>query len=90
MLSHESHTSSLTVSSIMDTALIQQEVNQDLDLLRIMNEIQVDPLSHVKYSLEHNQLPYKNWFVMSSKSSLIPSILHTFHDSIMGGHSRFL
>ncbi|KAL0540054.1 hypothetical protein IC582_024282 [Cucumis melo] len=33
---------------------------------------------------------YKGRVVLSKSSSLIPSLLHTFHDSIFGGHSGFL
>ena len=32
----------------------------------------------------------KGRMVVSQTSTLIPKILHTFHDSILGGHSGFL
>lgn len=50
----------------------------------------LDPLMHPKYSVEQRRLFYKNRIVLSRKSALIPTILHTYHDSVVGGHSGFL
>ena len=33
---------------------------------------------------------YKNQIVLSKQLSLIPNLLHTFHNSVLGGHSKFL
>lgn len=52
--------------------------------------MQEDSLSHPKFSLVHGRLHYKGRLVLSSKSKLIPALLHTFHDSVVGGHSDFL
>ncbi|TYK10349.1 Retrotransposable element Tf2 [Cucumis melo var. makuwa] len=35
-------------------------------------------------------LHYKNRLVLTKTSSLIPAVLNTFHDSVVGGHSGFL
>lgn len=35
-------------------------------------------------------LKYKGRLVLSRQSTLIPNILHTYHDSVLGGHSGFL
>ena len=35
-------------------------------------------------------LKYKDRLVISKTSTLLPTILHTYHDSIFGGHSGFL
>lgn len=43
-----------------------------------------------KYSIEQEMLRYKNRLVISKSSTLIPTILHTYHDSLFGGHSGFL
>ncbi|XP_038895982.1 uncharacterized protein LOC120084159 [Benincasa hispida] len=42
------------------------------------------------FSLHRGVLKHKGRLVLSSTSSLIPTIMHTYHDSIFGGHSRFL
>ena len=36
------------------------------------------------------RLLYKGRMVVSKTSTVIPKFLHTFHDSILMGHSRFL
>lgn len=66
----------------------QQEVNEDPELLKIMKEIEADLMVHPKYVVQRGRLFYKDRMVLSSKSSLILTILHTYHDS--GGHSSFL
>ena len=33
---------------------------------------------------------YKDCLVLSRTSKLIPTMLNTFHDSVVGGHSGFL
>ena len=43
-----------------------------------------------RFSVKNGMLHYKNRLVLSKTSSLIPAMLHTFHDSIVGGHSGFL
>ena len=43
-----------------------------------------------KYQWNNGRLLYKGRMVLSLNSSLIPRVLHTFHDSILGGHSGFL
>lgn len=48
-----------------------------------------DSSNVAKYTLEQGRLQYNGKLAMSSKS-LLPTILHTFHDSIMGVYFRFL
>lgn len=43
-----------------------------------------------KISIQQEMLRYKNRLVISKTSALIPTILHIYHDSVFGGHSRFL
>ena len=43
-----------------------------------------------KYRWENGRLWYKNIIVLSKHSSMISNLLHTFHNSVLGGHSRFL
>lgn len=74
----------LTVPSIIDVNTIQREGEEDESLQRIKKEIEEDPLTHPKYTLHQGNLLYKKRLVMSSHSKLIPTILHTYHDSVMG------
>ena len=43
-----------------------------------------------KYSLENGHLMYKGRLVLPKGSSLLPSLLHDYHYSLVGGHSGFL
>ncbi|KAL0541241.1 hypothetical protein IC582_021283 [Cucumis melo] len=43
-----------------------------------------------KFSIQNGMLRYKGRLVISESSILIPSILRTYHDSALGGHSGFL
>lgn len=74
----------------MDLETIQQEVDQDPKLQKMIEEMTLDPLMHPKFSIDKGKLLYKNRVVISSKSTLIPTILHTYHDFVMGGHSGYL
>ena len=54
-------------------------------------EIGRGPERNAKLSMGVNQrLLYKGRLVLSKTSVLIPSLLHTFHDTIVGGYSGFL
>lgn len=87
---HEVELVTISVPATIDLDLIQREVDQDVELQKIMEELLLDPLMHPKYSLEQGRLLYKNRMVLSRKSALIPAILHTYHDSVVGGYSGFL
>ncbi|TYK16028.1 uncharacterized protein E5676_scaffold32G00230 [Cucumis melo var. makuwa] len=69
---------------------VTKEVAKDEELQLIAQQLQTDPSLEGKYSLLNGKLMYKGRVVLSKSSSLIPSLLHTFHDSIFGGHSGFL
>ncbi|KAA0045154.1 putative retroelement pol polyprotein [Cucumis melo var. makuwa] len=43
-----------------------------------------------KYLLQKDVLKYKDRLVITKTSSLIPAILETYHNSVVGGHSGFL
>lgn len=71
--------------TIIDIEVIQRVVENDPKLQNI-NELVDDPLSHPKFSVHQGQLLYKGRLVLSPSSTLILTILHTYHDSVMGGH----
>lgn len=62
----------------------------DEDLQKIFSRLKEDPDSIAKFSLRQGKLLYKNELVLSNSSSLIPALLSTFHDSVIGGHSGYL
>lgn len=80
----------LTTTTLVDLEVVQQEVEMDKDLQNIIAKLKEDPDSVPKFSLERGRLLYKKRLVIPSTSSLIPSLLSTFHDSVIGGHSGFL
>lgn len=86
---HEVELSVITVPSMVDLDIIQKEVDQDVELQKVIEELLLDPRMHPKYMVEKGRLYYENRVVLSSKSTLIPAILHTYHNSVVGGHSRF-
>lgn len=81
---------SITVPTIVDVHLIHEEVQADPKLQLILRQLEKDPEGVPNYRIHQNQLFYKNRLVLSEKSVMIPTILHTFHDSVLGGHSGFL
>ena len=81
---------SLTTTGIVDMEVIDKEVNQDEELQKTIKELKQNPEGISKFSWENGKLFYKKRVVLSKKSSVIPTLLHTFHDSILGGHSGFL
>lgn len=42
------------------------------------------------YTLRQGVLKFKGRLVISSAFPLLPTIMHTYHDSVFGGHSGFL
>ncbi|KAA0055970.1 Ty3/gypsy retrotransposon protein [Cucumis melo var. makuwa] len=64
---------------------------KDEKLRKIVNEWKnEDGEKNSRFSVKNGMLHYKNRLVLSKTSSLIPAMLHTFHDSVVGGHSGFL
>lgn len=84
------HLAMLYVSRLVDLEVIKKEVNADPYLTLILKELQEDPEGSSKFKMQQGILQYKNRLVLAKQSSLIPSILHMYHDSVMGGHSGFL
>lgn len=79
----------LTVPTLLDVVVIKEEVCWDPKLMEIIQKLWVDEDNVSNFSLHRVMLKYKGRLVVS-KSSLLPSILHTYHDSVFGGHSGFL
>lgn len=50
---------SLSVPSLIDIETVKSDVEQDVELQKIRQELQEDPLRHPKYSLDHGILHHK-------------------------------
>jgi hypothetical protein len=54
---------------------------------QLLQELALDPASHINYSLSGGILRYKNRIVIGQHSELCNNLFNTFHASPMGGHS---
>lgn len=85
------HLGSITAPTLVDILVVKKEVESDEKLSKIMEELQtVEGGKEGKFSIQQGMLRYKNRLVLSKTSTLIPTILHTYYDSVLGGHSGFL
>ncbi|KAA0036455.1 Ty3/gypsy retrotransposon protein [Cucumis melo var. makuwa] len=76
---------------LVDLKIKKDEVEKDEKLQKITTALCADGgLQNSKFSLRNGFLHYKNRLVLSKTSSLIPSMLNIFNDSVVGGHSGFL
>ena len=80
----------MTTTGIVNMEIVNEEVQQDDELKRIIERLKQRKDETGKYRWENDKLWYKNQIVLSKQSSLIPNLLHTFHNSVLGGHSGFL
>ncbi|KAA0038302.1 peroxidase 64 [Cucumis melo var. makuwa] len=81
----------LSVPVTIDLDVIKKEVFQDPKYEKIVEQIkQNEESTESNYSLQNGLLMYKNRLVILKQSSLIPVILDTFHNSVVGGPSGFL
>ncbi|KAA0064080.1 transposon Tf2-1 polyprotein isoform X1 [Cucumis melo var. makuwa] len=82
------HLYNLTAPTLIDLKVIK-EVKRDERLKEVIAKLQCG--EEVKnYSIQHDMLRYKGRIVIAKTSSLIPTIMHTYHDSVFGGHLGFL
>lgn len=84
------HLYNLTAPTPINLAVIKEEVEKDDHLKKITTELEKSEELEGKYSIQQGMLKYKGRVVVSKSPTLIPTILHTYHDSIFGGHSGFL
>ncbi|KAL4030371.1 hypothetical protein IC575_008607 [Cucumis melo] len=87
---NEAQLNVIAIPSILDVKVVGREVQEDDKLKKIFEKVLTDPDSVPRYSVKQGQLFYKGRLVLPRTSSLLPTILHTFHDALVGGHSRQL
>ncbi|KAL0561485.1 hypothetical protein IC582_001913 [Cucumis melo] len=76
---------------LVDLQVIKEKVEKDEKLKKVIANLnEEDEAQTSKFTLKNGHLHYKNRLVISKTSSLIPAMLNTFHDSVVGGHSGFL
>ena len=80
----------LTFPRVLDVSQVEEEINGDCRLARIRDEIVKGSIDWPKYSIVQWHLLYQGQLVLLKGSSLIPSLLHDYHNSLVGGHSGFL
>lgn len=84
------HVEYMKAPSLIDVHKIQSEIENDAKLATVIEQLRKDPQSHSHYTLQQGILKFEGRLVLPKSSSLIPTIVHTYHDSILGGHSGFL
>ncbi|TYK23171.1 Ty3/gypsy retrotransposon protein [Cucumis melo var. makuwa] len=84
------HLNQLTALTLLDVEVIREEVRKDLALYEIIRLIEEQGMEVPHYTIHQGVLKFKGRLVLSKTSTLIPTIMHTYHDSVFGGHSGFL
>ncbi|KAA0037156.1 hypothetical protein IC582_013488 [Cucumis melo] len=79
----------LTAPALIDLKIIKEEVEKDEQFKEILMKLQSGEEMQ-NHALEQEMLQYKGRLIVANKSTLIPAILHTYHNSIFGRHSGFL
>ena len=77
----------ITVPSMLDISMVEKEMQEDEKLKIIFDRIVADLDCIPQYTVSQGKLFYRGRLVLSRTLRLIPTILHTFHDSVIGGHS---
>ncbi|WVZ08755.1 hypothetical protein V8G54_022101 [Vigna mungo] len=67
----------------------EEESQTDAGMISLIQDLMIDPKSHVGYELRKGRLFYKGKLVLPSKSSSIPTIFKDMHESPIGGHSGY-
>ena len=80
----------LTIPRILDVAKIDEEVSKDTRLGHIRVEPEKGKTGWPKFSVHQGHLLYQGRLVVPKGSDMIPTPLHDYHDSVVGGHSGFL
>lgn len=78
----------IIVPRLLDIEVVEREVQEDDKLKAIFDRLLTNPDCIPRYTVPLGKLFCRSRLALSKTSSLIPTILHSFHDSVIGGHSR--
>ena len=82
---------SISAPILVDLNTIKGEVEKDELLQKVLTDEKAgDSQQQAKFSQKNGLWHYKNRLVLSKSSTLIPAMLSTYYDSVVGGHSGFL
>ena len=84
------HLNHISAPTLIDLAVIQEEIDRDPKLKEIKSTVEKHQSDIPNFSLNQGVLQFKGMLVISKTSSLLPTILHTYHDSVFRGHSGLL
>ncbi|KAD3640227.1 hypothetical protein E3N88_29450 [Mikania micrantha] len=76
-------------AQLLEEAKQDSDAKQDLDIQQLIMKVWLYPSKFPGYSLQQGILHYQNRVVISRNSKFIPLLLHEFHTTPSGGHSRF-
>ena len=81
----------LTIPRIIGLEKVEQEVATNEKLSKLVAKLCTNPLAIPGYTLVQGKLLYRgHLIILSSNFPMIPHVLHECHDSVVGGHSKFL
>ena len=79
------HLNHLTTPILIDLLVTKEEVKNDLKLSEIIAELEKNEDGALDFTLQQRMLRYKGRVVISKSSTLLPTILHTYHDCSFRG-----
>ena len=82
----EAQLNMISVPSLLDLEAVEKKVQEDETLKNIFERVIQDPECVPHYVVRHGKLFFKGKLVLPRTSSLIPTILHTFYNSVIRGH----
>ena len=88
-VSPTAHLNQLNASSLLDVSILKSEVDGDEKLKEIVAKLEKGE-DVAGFTMQNRVLKYKGRQVISKNSILLPTILHTYHDSVFGEHSGYL
>ena len=83
------HLNHISAPALVDLLVIKEEVEKDSHLKEIIAKLERND-GVPDFTIEQGIMRYKGRLVISKTSTLLPIILHTYHDSVFEGHSRYL
>lgn len=74
----------------LDWAGLKQVIADDAMIQQLTKDLLTNEKMHVGFVVCDGRLLYKGRYVIPHSSVFIPALLHEYHDSLIGGHSREL